>query len=286
MRILLLSLVVVVAACPAPPAPSEGEGEEGEGEEGEGEEGEGEEGEGEGEEAGVFCDVSDRVGFVHVVSSFGSVFVDGAVFDKVPATQGPASLTAGDCSLFLPADCAGCAGDDVCQYDGSCGVAAVAVDGVVVTVNGVEFAVNEFGRIEGAVDAAADYDVDVDVPGEDGIALSAAMPAAFAEPFTVDDLSDDGLSPGGISGDWDATGDGASVSLFLKPNHHAPTGFGVCALDDADEHVETSAEVMQPLRRVTGWEGGTASRVRGRAVRTSIGCIEVSVQSDVLIFPG
>ena len=107
----------------------------------------------------------------------------------------------------------------------------------------------------------------------------------FPDPFVVDDLAVDGNASGGVLASWSSVGDGAAVLLFLKPNHHAPIGFSQCLLQDDDEGAAASAAIIDPLRLVTGFEGGTASRAFVTSRRTGLGCIEISIQSDTLMSP-
>ena len=309
---LVLSCIIIVglSGCQGRSGEGEGSGEgsgEGEGEgsgEGEGEgsgEGSGEgEGEGEGEREGegavtvvegVFCDTAQRRGFVNVVEEFGTLRLDARIDAAVPNTLGTASLAESPCANYTPTSCAtACASDEVCGYDGTCEAPVEAVANASVTVRSAAGSVtatpNSSGRIEAELVAAENgaYIIEVSVPPARPFTFAASMPVPLTEVTFAD--NGDGLEPATVDFAWDAANDGAAVHLFLKPNHHRPVGFSECRFDDSVSAHQTSAAMIRPLRFVTGFEGGTATRAHVAAATTATGCIEVRIGTATLIEPG
>jgi hypothetical protein len=85
--------------------------------------------------------------------------------------------------------------------------------------------------------------------------FAAEMPVAFADFMNVEDEGNLENS-GAVTATWESIGDGAQMHFFFKPNHHAPIGFSQCLVDETVETVTASAALIDPLRLVTGFEGG------------------------------
>jgi hypothetical protein len=82
---------------------------------------------------------------------------------------------------------------------------------------------------------------------------------------------------------WAAADDESQMHLHLKPNHHVGVGFSECVVPDADGTATASEGIIEPLRQVTGFEGGTGTRRFVGSAELDIGCVEVSVGVSTLI---
>lgn len=294
-RIALALLALSTLSCAGRPPDDVGEGEgEGEGKgEGEGED-EGE-GEGEGELVAtdaVPCALEDRIAFVRITESFGSRFLDARIDDDVPTGIGAPAINEPPCAHYTPSPCdpQPCADGEVCAYEGVCRAEAAPIEGATVEVTAgdaapVSFEADEItGRIEGQLAVADTYELRVSIPGQPVIVFNAEMPVGFADFMTVEDEGDLENS-GAVTATWESIGDGAQMHFFFKPNHHAPIGFSQCLVDETVETVTASAALIDPLRLVTGFEGGTVTRVFLGSAQIDIGCVELSVGTDTLIIP-
>ena len=127
--------------------------------------------------------------------------------------------------------------------------------------------------------------MDVRLPGVGQLLFAAPLPAPFAGPVNASDPNNNG-GQGPVVVTWPAGNDDAIVHLFLKPNHHAPLGFSECVLDSGATTVTASEAMVAPLRLVTGFEGGTATRAFVGKVEIAGGCVDVTIGHSELINVG
>ena len=239
---------------------------------------------------GVWCTTSERSGFIRVLTSFDSLLVDGRLDDSV-SLLGPPVLHEPPCDQYMPASCVAlCDGDDDCNHDGACvtppaplagaSVEVVRASGTtVVTVDEV------YGTLSATLPLGpADevFTLRVLIPGEPTVTFSSSMPTLLSEPITGSDPNHNGGS-GPVTFSWTPGGDDSVMHLTLRPNHHAPIGFAECVVADDVGTVTASAAMIEPLRRVTGFEGGQGTRMFVGSAELSMGCVELAVGSQSYI---
>jgi hypothetical protein len=234
-----------------------------------------------------FCPVERRAGLIRIQHAWGSLRLTGSVLAGLPTFLGPPALLEPPCAHYHPAACPpSCSPGTVCSYVGDCVAPALSREDLVVSVNGEMFAYDaQSAGINGSPAEAAEYAIEVLLPGEKPIRFTAPLPSLFSEdPTAVDQGALEGS--GSVTATWVGSGEGAQMQVYLKPNHHAPIGFSQCIVDDDVETVTASAEMIEPLRLATGFEGGYFLRQFVGSAEMEFGCVEISVGVHELLIPG
>jgi len=241
---------------------------------------------------GARCALADRVGLIEIDGSFGSLNVNGKVFDRPSPFYGDPALSDASCSFyeFVPAaPCpATCAEDEVCGISGACSKAQLPLTDA---------------RLVLTDDSAASQTLTADAQTGDiygsptlsgrtlAVQLSFGGQVVESEPITIPaDLGDtSGVLEGGYEApthltiNWTAPSAiigvprvDSSVFTHIPINHHAggPT-FTECQVGAGLGVMDVDGSMLAPLAVITGLEFQGIEHVRFAAADTAEGCVEI-----------
>jgi hypothetical protein len=234
---------------------------------------------------GSLCPLTERIGTVSISIESGSApYLGGYIWDKPDPWISPPVQTTESCAFYAfdPGECGTCPTGMVCGVEGECVPERRTLKDARVTVRSggteqVFEAEDVTGLLFGEVELAEGepFEMEIEFAGGQGSTGPLLFPSGDLD-VVVTAENADSMQPGALQADWTPPADGGLVGTLVPINHHAagPT-FTTCLAPAELGTFRAEASMIDPLAVVTGLEFQGVDHVRGVAVQTEAGCVEL-----------